>query len=135
MQDGLGITGLIDAGITVALITGRESSMVTRRAQELNIPHVIQGEDDKITALSKLANKLNIPLQHCGYMGDDLIDVAAIRQAGLGVSVPNGCSEAQQAADYVTNNHGGRGAVREVCDLIMQAIDHYPKHLAKYGAN
>lgn len=133
VQDGLGVQGLMNAGITVALITGRTSSMVDRRAQELGIHHVIQGQDDKLNALTQLAKELDIPLAQCAYMGDDLIDVTAISKVGLGVSVPNGCDEAKAAADYITTKLGGSGAVREICDLVLKTCGYYDKHLASFG--
>lgn len=133
VPDGLGIQALLRFGVDVALITGRNSPMVERRAKELGIRHVIQGQDDKLTALSHLANHLGLDLANCAYMGDDLIDVAAISQAGLGISVLNGCIEARQMADFIPNNAGGQGAVREVCMMILKAQGHYDDLLKQYG--
>lgn len=132
VQDGLGLQALKEAGIILAVITGRTSSMVERRACELGLHHVIQGRDDKFTALTKLASDLNLSMDECAYMGDDLPDLKAIREAGLGISVSNGVIMVRQTADFVTNQRGGNGAVREVCDLILQAQNKYDAFIQKF---
>jgi 3-deoxy-D-manno-octulosonate 8-phosphate phosphatase (KDO 8-P phosphatase) len=119
--DGLGIKQLLRHNITVAIITGRSSPLTARRARDLGIEHLKQGREDKLDALRELSAELNIPLTEMAYMGDDLPDLGAIRQAGLGITVPNGHSFVRQHADWQTENPGGSGAVREVCDLILQA--------------
>lgn len=132
VQDGVGLKALQDFGIELAIITGRTSPMVERRARELGIKHLIQGRDDKFTALSSLADELNLDLSECAYMGDDLPDLKAVREAGLGFSVPNGCAETQAVADFVTTKAGGNGAVREACELILHAQGHYYAFIAKF---
>ena len=132
VQDGVGIKALQSFGIEIAIITGRTSPMVERRARELGIHHLIQGRDDKYTALSGLAEQLGLSLDECAYMGDDLPDLKAVHEAGLGISVPNGCAETQAVADIVTNKTGGNGAVREVCDLILHAQGHYDTFIAQF---
>lgn len=132
VQDGLGLVALREAGVILAIITGRTSSMVQRRATELGIHHVVQGRDDKFTALSKLADELGLSLEECAYMGDDLPDLKAIKEAGLGVSVPNGMAFVRQHADFVTTKHGGEGAVREVCELILQAQGQYDAFIQRF---
>ena len=119
--DGLGLARLRDAGFTLAWISGRASGATTARATELKIPHVIQGRIDKLTALTELAASLGLPLSACAYMGDDVIDVPALRAAGLGISVPGAIAEARAAADYITKRPAGLGAVREVCDHLLAA--------------
>ncbi len=132
VQDGVGLKGLSDTGITLAIITGRSSPMVERRARELGIKHIIQGRDDKLTALSALAEELDLALNECAYMGDDLPDLKAVRAAGLGISVPNGCSETQNTADVITTKCGGAGAVREICELIMHAQGTYDDFIKQF---
>ncbi|MDO4440654.1 MAG: HAD hydrolase family protein [Moraxella sp.] len=132
VQDGVGLVALRQAGIILAIITGRSSPMVARRATELGIHHVVQGRDDKYTALSALAEQLGLPLEVCAYMGDDLPDLKAIREAGLGISVPNGVSLVQEYADVITTNKGGEGAVRQVCELILKAQDKYDAFIAQF---
>lgn len=132
VQDGLGLKGLKDANIQLAIITGRSSPMVERRAKELGIDHVVQGQDDKFTQLSKLADLLGLGLDECAYMGDDLSDLKAVREAGLGISVPNGVNQVQAVADLVTKRSGGDGAVREACEFLLVAQNKYQDFLAKF---
>ncbi|WP_404363823.1 KdsC family phosphatase [Marinobacter sp.] len=131
-QDGLGIKQLMAAGVTVALITGRDSEMTARRARELNISHVIQGRDDKRVALQTLAAQLAMPPEHIAYMGDDLVDLSAIQYAGLGVTVPNAHWFVRQHADHCTEAAGGQGAVRELTDLILLAQNALESTLRQY---
>lgn len=131
-QDGHGIKMLQQAGITCAIITGRNTQLVERRARNLGIAHLLQGREDKLVALSELTAQLNIPLQAVAYVGDDWPDLPAILAAGLGVAVANAHEELRQRADYTTRLAGGRGAVREVCDLLLHAQDRYAAALAPY---
>lgn len=121
--DGLGIKLLQDQGIIVAIITGRESNIVSRRAQELSIQHVIQGREDKITALKELIKTTGLTLQQTAYMGDDLPDLSAIMQCRFGATVANGHDTVKQHANWVSSKCGGSGAVRELADLLLQAND------------
>jgi len=121
--DGLGIKLLQDQGIIVAIITGRQSNIVSRRAKELSIKHVVQGREDKITALNELLTTTGFTLQQTAYMGDDLPDLSAIIQCRLGTTVANGHDIVKQHADWVSNKSGGNGAVRELADLLLQAND------------
>lgn len=133
VMDGLGLSALRQHGFILAIITGRNSPMVARRAEELGIHHVIQGQDDKFTALSTLANHLGIPLEACAYMGDDLPDLKAVRLAGLGLTVPNAAKEVQAIANVITEKKGGEGAVREACELLLSAAGHYASFLERYS--
>ena len=121
IQDGLGIKLLQSAGVTVAIITGRTSALVARRAAELGIRHVIQGREDKLLALRGLCEQLQLTLDAVAYLGDDLPDLSAIRAVRLGFTVADGHALIAQHARYRTARNGGFGAVREVCELIMQA--------------
>lgn len=132
VQDGLGLQALRRFGLTLAIITGRNSPMVARRAKELGIEYVIQGRDDKYIALRDLAENLQLDLSQCAYMGDDLPDLKAVREAGLGISVPNGCEQTKAVADFVTQKTGGHGAVREVCELILQAQGFFDEFINQY---
>ncbi|MGJ8513703.1 3-deoxy-D-manno-octulosonate 8-phosphate phosphatase KdsC [Carnimonas sp. R-84981] len=124
-QDGLGIKLLLEHGIEVAIITGRRSAMVERRAEELGIQRLIQGRDDKLTALREVCQASGIELAACAYCGDDLPDLGAISAAGLGVSVPNAPAYVRDRADYVTERPGGQGAVRELSELLLTAQGHW----------
>lgn len=132
VQDGLGIKSLAQQGVLTAIITGRSSSMVTKRAEELAINYVIQGRDDKLAALSELADRLQIPLSACAYMGDDLPDLKALQSVGLAATVPNAHPEVIKHVHMVTTRAGGCGAVREVCDLILKGRGGYDAWLASY---
>lgn len=133
VQDGVGLKAVKDLGIHLAIITGRSSPMVERRAKELGINHVVQGRDDKFIALSTLADGLGLSISECMYMGDDLPDLKAVREAGVGVCVPNGCAQTQAVADVITVKSGGHGAVREVCELLLQAKGAHEAFIARFG--
>ena len=120
-KDGLGLKLLMLGGIQVALLTGDHSPIATTRAQRLGIPTVLMGVEDKLQALSELAQRLNIPLSQVGYMGDDLNDLPCIVAAGFGAAPADAVREVKRAANYVCELQGGTGCVREVCDLIRHA--------------
>jgi len=119
--DGMGLVRLGRAGITTAWISGRASEATTLRARELGIPHLVQGRVEKLTALSELAARLRLSPEQCAYMGDDDIDAAAIRWAGIGIAPSEAMPAALHAASYVPRRLAGRGAVREVCEHILSA--------------
>ncbi|WP_043587283.1 KdsC family phosphatase [Geminisphaera colitermitum] len=119
--DGLGLNRLVAAGIATAWISGRFSGATTVRANELRIPHIIQGRTDKLAAIQELATTLNLTADEIVYMGDDDIDAPAIRWAGIGVSVPDAMPAAHDAATLITSRRAGHGAVREICEHILQA--------------
>jgi 3-deoxy-D-manno-octulosonate 8-phosphate phosphatase (KDO 8-P phosphatase) len=120
-QDGYGIRRLIQAGIEVAVISGRSSDAVDRRMQELGVEHVFQGCKDKIAALEDLAATLGIAADECAFVGDDIPDLPLLRKVGFSVAVANAASAVREQCDYTTLADGGYGAVREVCDLIVGA--------------
>jgi 3-deoxy-D-manno-octulosonate 8-phosphate phosphatase (KDO 8-P phosphatase) len=132
IQDGLGIKLLLRAGVDVAIITGRSSALVQRRGSELGIRHIIQGREDKLVALRELCAQLKIDLSAVTYIGDDLPDLSAIRAAGLGVTVADGHRLVAAHAAYTTERNGGFGAVREICDLILQAQNKLDAVLEQY---
>lgn len=121
VRDGHGLVSLAGAGVNLAIITGRRSDVVSQRMRELNISHVFQGVKDKLTCLKDLAQSLELDFEQVGYMGDDLPDLDAVRHAGLGVAVADACAELKRAADAITSNNGGDGAVRELCEFIIAA--------------
>lgn len=126
IKDGLGIKLLQKAGIHVAIITGRQSDIVLRRAGELGILDVIQGREDKYHALLELCERHDLRLEQCAYMGDDLPDLAAILAAGLGMTVANASAAVLDAADWRSAHNGGCGAVREACEFILSARGEWP---------
>lgn len=119
--DGQGIKLLQAAGIEVALISGRQSKILVQRARELGITRLVQGCDTKLAALDEILETLSLSYHDTAYIGDDLPDLACIRRVGFGVTVPNAHPLMQQYALCCTERSGGQGAVREVCDLILQA--------------
>ncbi|PIE47034.1 MAG: HAD family hydrolase [Gammaproteobacteria bacterium] len=132
VQDGVGIKALQDNGVIVAIITGRTSPMVAKRAQELNIKYIVQGRDDKITALTELIEDLDLSFADCAYMGDDLPDIKALQAVGFSASVPNAHQEVVKYVDMVTTRCGGYGAVREVADTILKGIGKYDAFICQY---
>ena len=121
IHDGLGIKLLQGNDIQVGIITGRNSLMVERRAQELGISLLIQGREDKWAAMPAVQEQLGLSSQQIAYMGDDLPDLAAIRHAGLGIAPANAVAIVRQHADVVTACSGGNGAVREAAEFILGA--------------
>ena len=121
IKDGLGIKLLQRSGIEVAIITGRNSEIVNRRASELGIKLVVQGREDKRIALRELCQQLALAVTACAYMGDDLPDLGAINDAGLGLTVADACAAVATAADWQAQMPGGRGAVREAAEFLLQA--------------
>ncbi len=121
VRDGHGIKAVAKAGITVAIISGRKSQMVVKRARDLGIKHVFQGVADKLAALEKLAKSRNLTLAECACVGDDTPDAPILAAAGLGIAVADAHADALAAAQMTTTLPGGRGAVREVCDWLVAA--------------
>jgi len=121
IKDGLGIKLLQEAGVKVAIITGRQSEIVARRARELDVTDVVQGREDKHQALLELCQRHDLALEECAYMGDDLPDLRAIIAAGLGMAVADASTAVHEAADWRSRYCGGAGAVREACEFILSA--------------
>jgi 3-deoxy-D-manno-octulosonate 8-phosphate phosphatase (KDO 8-P phosphatase) len=121
VQDGQGVKRLLKAGLAAAVISGRASDAVTRRMQDLGIPHVFQGDEDKLPILERLLKKLDIAPEQTAHVGDDLPDLPILQRVGFAVAVANAMPRVKQAAHHVTAAHGGRGAVREICELILEA--------------
>lgn len=121
IQDGHGVKMLQEAGVRTAIISGRASQALARRAAELSIAHVVQGAGDKLAAFEKLRASLGLDPSACSFMGDDLPDLPVMRACGFAVSVPNACDAVRRAAHHVTQAAGGRGAVREFCELVLRA--------------
>ena len=120
--DGHGLKLLQKSGIATAIISGRKSPAVAARAKELGIAHVIQGTgDDKIPAFEKLVKKVGVAPEACSFMGDDIQDLAIMSRCGFAVAVANAVDAVKSGAHYVTRAHGGRGAIREFCDLVLRA--------------
>ncbi|MDP2572958.1 3-deoxy-manno-octulosonate-8-phosphatase KdsC [Vibrio penaeicida] len=127
-RDGYGIKALMSAGIEIAIITGRQSKIVENRMTALGISLIYQGQDDKLKAYADICEKLNIAPEQTGYIGDDLIDWSVMEKVGLKVCVADGHPLLVKRANYVTHIKGGHGAVREVCDLVLEARGELDSH-------
>ncbi|MBM7556968.1 KdsC family phosphatase [Halanaerobacter jeridensis] len=121
VHDGMGIKLAQEAGIKTAIITGRESKLVERRAGELEISEVHQNIKDKLAVFDDLLAKYEISQENVAYIGDDLNDLEILERVGLSFSVANGMQAVKEAVDYVTDKAGGEGAVREAIELILNA--------------
>ena len=121
VRDGSGLVAIQRAGIAVAIISGRDSPAVTRRATELGIRHVRQGVADKGAELATLLRELGIAASETACVGDDTPDLPMLRAAGLAVAVADAHPAAKDEAHWITPSPGGHGAVREVCDLLLSA--------------
>lgn len=120
-RDGSAMKGLMASGVPIAIISGRTSDAVDRRAAELGVPHVFTGAEDKAAALAVLAERSGVDPAHMGHAGDDLPDLALFARTGMAFAVPDAHPAVLARADYVTTAAGGAGAVREICDLIRRA--------------
>ncbi len=121
VKDGLGITLARRAGIAFGIITARESNIVTRRAAELDIQHVIQKTKTKLPAFEQLVADLGLDFSQTLYMGDDLPDIPCMQRAGLSACPADAAREVKQIAALVSNHRGGDGAVREILELILDS--------------
>lgn len=120
VQDGMGITLAHRAGLMTGILTGRKSKAVSRRSKELKVTILSQGEFNKWQPYLQIKKKLNLHDQEICYIGDDVLDLPVLKAAGFSVAVANAREEVKAVADYVTVARGGRGAVREVIDLILK---------------
>ncbi|WP_127957770.1 3-deoxy-manno-octulosonate-8-phosphatase KdsC [Serratia microhaemolytica] len=121
VRDGYGIRCLKTSGIEVAIITGRSAKLLEDRANTLGITHLYQGQSDKLLAFHALLDTLGLQAEQVAYIGDDLIDWPVMAKVGLAVAVADAHPLLLQRSHYVTTIAGGRGAVRELCDLILLA--------------
>lgn len=132
VQDGMGLKLLMAAGIEVAIITTAQNKVIDHRMQQLGIKHYFKGQVDKRLAYKTLRETLGLEHDEFAYVGDDLPDLPLIQQVGLGVAVANAVSQVKEFAAWVTEQHGGRGAVREVCDLVLGAQGKHEIALSRY---
>ena len=120
-QDGFGIRQLIQAGLEVAVISGRNSGAVSIRMAELGVEHVILGCSDKTAAFDELAARLGIAPEESAFVGDAIPDLPLLSKVGVSIAVANAVSAVREYCDYTTEARGGEGAVREVCELVLAA--------------
>lgn len=132
VRDGLGIKLLAINNIETAIISARKSKAVEKRCFELGIRHVFQAVEDKLSCLDVLLSELGIDYENVCAMGDDWVDLPILKRCGFSVTVRDGASFMADHVDYVTKSPGGRGAVREVCELILDAIGLLEKSFGLY---
>ena len=131
VRDGQGINLLMRSGIEVGLITGRSSRVVGHRAKDLGIRIVHQGVQDKLAAYSGIKTKARLRDEQIAYVGDDIIDLPILRQAGLAVAVQDGWPGLAAFVDLITEASGGNGAVREVAELLLRAQCKWPDQVGR----
>lgn len=121
VKDGHGLKILMRYSIDVVLLTGRRSQVVEHRAADLGIAEVHQGIWNKAEALTGILQRRSIAPEEAAYVGDDVVDIPLLKRVGFAVAVADAVPEVRRIADYVTSNGGGRGAVRELCEVILRA--------------
>ncbi|MCP3891166.1 MAG: HAD hydrolase family protein [Desulfobulbaceae bacterium] len=131
-QDGFGLRLLREAKIDVGVITARKSEVVARRGAELKMTYVYQGAPNKNHAFKEIVKASDLKPFEIAYMGDDWLDLVLLQQVGLAISPANGVKEVKEVAHFTTERAGGAGAVREACDLILEAQNLIPELLQKY---
>lgn len=134
VHDGMGLVLLLAAGIEVAIITTTNNAIIDKRMQQIGIRHFYKGQIDKLSAYHDLKTKLNLPDNAFAYVGDDLPDIPVMQQVGFSVAVANAQNAVKKISDWQTQRTGGTGAVRELCDIILDtqgktelALKHYLK--------
>jgi YrbI family 3-deoxy-D-manno-octulosonate 8-phosphate phosphatase len=133
IRDGLGVRLWHEAGKLFGIITGRDVEAVRRRAEQLKIDVLRQGIDDKLPAIDAIAEELGLARDQICYVGDDLLDLRAVRAVGLGVAVSDAADDVRRAARYTTSAAGGHAAVREVIELILMNTGRWDETIRRYG--
>jgi 3-deoxy-D-manno-octulosonate 8-phosphate phosphatase (KDO 8-P phosphatase) len=131
-HDGLGMKLLKASGVSLAIITGRTSNVVKKRAESTGVTHFYQGAEDKLEAFRDLMQSSGLQAEQCAFMGDDVVDLPPMLQCGLAIAVPDSPRLLLERVHYVTRKAGGHGAVREVCELIMQAQGSFDAQMAQF---
>ena len=131
-RDGHGIKLLRQTGVEVAVVSGRKSNSVALRMKNLGIEHVYQGHENKQAAFNEILEKIDITPEQAAHVGDDLLDLPIMIRVGLAIAVSDANFAVKQRADWCTTLPGGHGAVREVCDFIMQAQGRFDEVLNFY---
>ena len=131
-HDGHGIKLLAAGGVACAVLSGRRSGAVAARCAELGIAHVLQGIDDKLGAFAELARSLAAPFEHCGFMGDELVDLPVLTRCGFACAPREAPGPVLARVHYVASTPAGQGAAREVCDFVLQAQGRLDGALREY---
>ena len=131
-RDGHGIKMLLKYGVEIAIITGRTSQVVEHRMANLGITHIYQGKLDKLPAYEELREKLGISAEETAYVGDDVVDLPVMRRVGLAIAVQDAHPLVRQHSHWQTPSAGGRGAARDVCEMLMEAKGVLADELERY---
>jgi 3-deoxy-D-manno-octulosonate 8-phosphate phosphatase (KDO 8-P phosphatase) len=132
--DGLGLRLLMQAGIKVGIITGRESKALGFRCKNLGITLLFAGIKDKANVLEQISSSTGVAIEKMAYAGDDLIDLPVMKRVGVSISVANACPEVKDRSDWVTTRSGGHGAVREICEGLLKAKNLWQSSLDQFLA-
>lgn len=132
VKDGHGIKMLIRYGIDVVILTGRRSRVVDYRAKDLGIAEIYQGIHDKVSIFNEIIRNRTLSSESVAFIGDDIVDIPLLKRVGFAVAVADATEEVKKSVHYVTRNIGGNGAVREICDLILQYQGMWKDVLQKY---
>jgi len=130
--DGHGLKMLQRYGVKVAILTGRKSKVVEYRAKDLGIADVYQGALNKKEVFEKILGKHKLSADEVAYVGDDIVDIPVLKRVGFSAAVADALDVVKKSVNYVTKNNGGHGAVREVCEMILQTQGKWPEVAARY---
>lgn len=133
-KDGFGMRLLQESGIDIGIITGRESTLVRLRMEELGITQIMQGRREKGPALDEMMEKTGLTLDEIAYVGDDVVDLPIMSRVGLSIAVQDARTEVKKHAHWITQSVGGRGAGRDVCELILEAHGKWDDIIKRYLA-
>ncbi|MBU1193851.1 MAG: HAD-IIIA family hydrolase [Proteobacteria bacterium] len=131
-KDGLGLRLLMDSGVQVGIVTGRTSMALKHRCDNIGITLLFDGIKEKSKILSTIESRTKIPAEHMAYVGDDLIDLPIMKKVGLSFCVADASDEVKDHADIVTEKNGGKGAVREICEMILKSKGKWETILNRY---
>lgn len=132
VRDGHGLKIIQRYGIKVALLTGRQSKVVEHRARDLEIDDVYQGAVNKKDVFEKILERHKLAANAVAFLGDDIVDIPVLKRVGFSAAVADALDVVKQSVDYITVNRGGHGAVREICEMILQAQGKWPEIAVKY---
>lgn len=134
VHDGMGVHVLRKAGIPAILVTAKNSKAIVPRARDMGVAEVFSDVSPKTSVLEGIMKKYGVDADELCFVGDDLVDLCIMKRVGLAVAVANGCAEVRKAADLVTTKRGGRGAVRELAEIILKTQGLWKKAISEYVA-
>lgn len=132
VHDGFGVYLLKQAGIPTVLVTARASKAIRPRARDMGVAAVFANVSPKTKIIDRLLKRFKLTLQEICFVGDDLVDLGLMKKVGFAIAVFNACPEVKNQADYITFNRGGRGAIREVAEIILKSQDRWTKIISSY---